>query len=148
RQIVALVHNGIIENHEELRTRQQAAGFKFTSDTDTEVIVHQVYHYLEQHGNLLAAVQDTLRDLEGAYAVGVISTKDPDYLVAACRGSPLVIGIGIGEHFIASDVAALLPVTQRFIFLAQGHVADLTEAHSTIYVVVGQIVGAPIRYTE
>lgn len=117
RQTVALVHNGIIENYEELKSQQQVAGFEFTSDTDTEVIVHQIYHYLNHHDSLLAAVQHTLKDLKGAYSLGVISAKDTNHLVAARRGSPLVIGIGIGEYFIASDVAALLPVTQRFIFL-------------------------------
>jgi glucosamine--fructose-6-phosphate aminotransferase (isomerizing) len=148
RRAVALVHNGIIENYEELRTQQQAAGFEFTSDTDTEVIVHQIYHYLEQHDNLLAAVQSTLRDLEGAYSLGVISTKDSDHLVAARRGSPLVIGIGIGEHFIASDVAALLPVTQRFIFLEEGDVVELTRERVIIYDASGQLVERPIRESE
>ncbi|MGR6035378.1 MAG: glutamine--fructose-6-phosphate transaminase (isomerizing) [Candidatus Nitrosoglobus sp.] len=148
RRAVALVHNGIIENYEELRTQQQAAGFEFTSDTDTEVIVHQIYHYLEQHNNLLAAVQNALRDLEGAYSLGVISTKDSNHLVAARRGSPLVIGIGIGEHFIASDVAALLPVTQRFIFLEEGDVVELTRECIAIYDASGQLVERPIRESE
>jgi glucosamine--fructose-6-phosphate aminotransferase (isomerizing) len=148
RQTVALVHNGIIENYEELRTQQQAVGFEFTSDTDTEVIVHQIYYYLEHHGDLLAAVQNALRDLEGAYSLGVISVKDPDRLVAARRGSPLVIGIGIGEHFIASDVAALLPVTQRFIFLEEGDVVELARERITIYDASGQSVERLIRESE
>lgn len=145
RQTVALVHNGIIENYEELRTQQRSAGFEFTSDTDTEVIVHQIYHYLEQHNNLLAAVQNALEDLKGAYALGVISARKPDHLVAARRGSPLVIGIGIGEYFIASDVAALLPVTQRFIFLEEGDIAELTREGVTIYDARGRRVERPIR---
>ncbi len=148
RHTVALVHNGIIENYEELRTQQRAAGYEFTSDTDTEVIVHQVYHYLAQHNDLLMAVQDSLRDLEGAYAMGVISTKDPQHLVAARRGSPLVVGIGIGENFIASDVAALLPVTQRFIFLEEGDIVELTREQITIYNVNGERVERPIRESE
>jgi len=128
---VAVVHNGIIENHEQLRERQAAAGYRFTSDTDTETVVHQVHHYLEQGMDLLEAVRATTADLEGAYALGVISTKEPGRLVAARLGSPLVIGVGIGEHFIASDVAALLPVTQRFIFLEEGDVADLRRDRLT-----------------
>ncbi|HZA28019.1 MAG TPA: class II glutamine amidotransferase, partial [Gammaproteobacteria bacterium] len=123
RNRVALVHNGIIENHVELRTRQQQWGYEFTSETDTEVVVHEVNEHLEKGKDLLAAVIDTVAELEGAYALGVISVSEPDRLVAARRGSPLIIGVGIGEHFIASDVFALLPVTQRFIFLEDGDVA-------------------------
>ncbi|MFP5504725.1 MAG: glutamine--fructose-6-phosphate transaminase (isomerizing) [Gammaproteobacteria bacterium] len=125
RDTVAVVHNGIIENHEELRARQRAQGFVFTSETDTEVIVHQVYHHLEAGKDLLAAVQATIEELHGAYALGVVSRTEPGRLVVARRGSPLVIGLGIGENFIASDVAALLPVTQRFMFLEDGDVAVL-----------------------
>ena len=122
---VAIVHNGIIENHDSLKARQLEAGFKFTSETDTEVIAHQVVYYLDQGNDLLQAVTRTVRDLKGAYALGVIDTHEPDRLIAARQGSPLVIGLGIGEHFIASDVQALLPVTQRFIYLNNGDVADL-----------------------
>ena len=145
---VAVVHNGIIENHEELRERQAAAGYRFTSDTDTETVVHQVHHYLEQGMDLLQAVRATTADLEGAYALGVISTKEPGRLVAARLGSPLVIGVGIGEHFIASDVAALLPVTQRFIFLEEGDVADLRRDRLTIYDANGRQVERPVRESE
>jgi glucosamine--fructose-6-phosphate aminotransferase (isomerizing) len=127
RDRVAVVHNGIIENHEALHRQQQKLGFDFTSDTDTEVIVHQVYHYLDQGNNLLDAVRHTCSDLEGAFALGIISPSEPDRLIAARRGSPLVIGLGIGEYFIASDVAALLPVTQRFVFLRDGDIADITS---------------------
>ncbi len=122
---VALVHNGIIENHASLRERQRGEGFEFTSDTDTEVVVHEVCKHLEEGHDLLEAVARSTRAMEGAYALGVISTDAPDRLVAARLGSPLVIGIGIGEHFIASDVFALLPVTQRFIFLEDGDLADI-----------------------
>jgi glutamine---fructose-6-phosphate transaminase (isomerizing) len=148
RQTVALVHNGIIENYEELREQQRAAGYPFTSDTDTEVIVHQVYHYLVQGNDLLHAVRKALHELKGAYALGVISAKDPNCLVVARQGSPLVIGVGIGEHFIASDVAALLPVTQRFIFLEEGDVAVLTRDQITIYDSTGQQVERPIRESD
>ena len=130
---VAVVHNGIIENHEAMRERQRAQGFRFTSDTDTEVIVHQVCARLDAGDHLLDAVRNACAELEGAYALGVISSREPDRLIAARRGSPLVIGIGIGEYFIASDVAALLPVTQRFVFLEDGDVADLTSAGMAVY---------------
>ncbi|VAW80005.1 Glutamine--fructose-6-phosphate aminotransferase [isomerizing], partial [hydrothermal vent metagenome] len=115
----AVVHNGIIENFETLRSTQKTQGYTFTSDTDTEVIVHQVHLHIDKGDDLLAAVQHTCTDLEGAYALGVVSISEPGRLVAARRGSPLVIGVGIGEYFIASDVAALLPVTQHFIFLEE-----------------------------
>ncbi|MGE0385618.1 MAG: glutamine--fructose-6-phosphate transaminase (isomerizing) [Gammaproteobacteria bacterium] len=130
---VALVHNGIIENHQEMRAAQSAAGYEFTSETDTEVAVHQVHSHLARGQDLLQAVTETARELRGAYAIGVISTADPQRLVAARRGSPLVIGIGIGERFIASDVFALLPVTQQFIFLEDGDIADIRENEVTIY---------------
>jgi glucosamine--fructose-6-phosphate aminotransferase (isomerizing) len=127
RDRCVIVHNGIIENHEQLREEQTAQGYEFTSSTDTEVIVHAVYDRLEQGDGLLDAVRETVRHLEGAYALGVLDTQDPDRLVAARHGSPLVIGIGFGEGFIASDVFALLPVTQRFIFLEEGDLAEITR---------------------
>ncbi|MGF1613310.1 MAG: glutamine--fructose-6-phosphate transaminase (isomerizing) [Gammaproteobacteria bacterium] len=122
---VAVVHNGIIENHQELRKKQEALGYSFTSETDTEVIVHQIHHYTAQGLDLFQAVRTAVRDLEGTYALGVISKHAPGRLIAARRGSPLAIGFGIGEHFIASDVAALIPVTQQFVFLEDGDVAEL-----------------------
>ncbi|MEE8342425.1 MAG: glutamine--fructose-6-phosphate transaminase (isomerizing) [Gammaproteobacteria bacterium] len=125
RKMVAVVHNGIIENYKELKDRQIEQGYRFTSDTDTEVIVHQIHYHLHQGMDLLAAVQAATKELEGAYALGVISSTAPGRIVAARKGSPLVVGIGDGEHFIASDVAALLPVTQRFVFLENGDIADL-----------------------
>jgi len=145
---VAVVHNGIIENYEVLKRRQQALGFKFTSQTDTEVIAHQVFYYMGQGRDLLQAVQAATRDFEGAYAIGVISKREPGRLVAARRGSPLVIGVGIGEYFIASDVAALLPVTQRFVFLEDGDVADLRRASLTIYASPGTLVQRAIKVSE
>ena len=140
RNKVAVVHNGIIENHATLRATQTQLGFRFTSDTDTEVIAHQVYHYLDAGDNLLDAVRHTCADMQGAYAIGVVSTSEPDRLVAARLGSPLVIGVGIGEYFIASDVAALLPVTQRFVFLEDGDIADLTRHGMVIYNSAGEVV--------
>ncbi|MGM0593174.1 MAG: glutamine--fructose-6-phosphate transaminase (isomerizing) [Pseudomonadota bacterium] len=137
---VAVVHNGIIENHEALRRRQQSQGYSFTSDTDTEVVVHQIYNHSEQGEPLLEATRATLSELEGAYALGVVSNNEPGRLIAARRGSPLVIGLGIGENFIASDVAALLPVTRRFIFLEDGDVADIRRDSVTIYDEAGAVV--------
>ncbi len=130
---VAVVHNGIIENHARLREQQKAEGYVFTSETDTEVVVHQVEHYKKGGDDLLSAVIKATADFEGAYALGVICVDEPGRLVATRSGSPLVIGVGFGEYFIASDVAALLPVTQRFIFLEEGDIADITKDSLTIY---------------
>ena len=148
RNSVALVHNGIIENHEALRQRQRELGYEFTSETDTEVAVHQVHYYLEKTGDLLEAVRAATADFEGAYALGVISTAQPERLIAARRGSPLVIGLGIGENFIASDVFALLPVTQRFIFLEDGDVADLSREHIAVYDAQGRPVERPSKLSQ
>ena len=146
-QQVAVVHNGIIENYQTLRQQQLAQGYRFTSDTDTEVIAHEIYHqyqFLESiHASdqrLLQAVQNTLVELEGAYALGVICVDAPDTLIAARHGSPLVIGVGIGEHFIASDVSALLPVTQKFIFLEEGDIALIKRDELQIFDAQGQAV--------
>ena len=145
---VAVVHNGIIENHQALRVAQTADGYRFTSDTDTEVVAHQVHRHLSQGLDLLPAVQSCVTDLDGAYALGVIDNEDPSHMIAARRGSPLVIGIGIGEHFIASDVAALLPVTQRFIFLEDGDLADIGRDFLDIYDANGLRVERPVRESE
>lgn len=148
RKTVAVVHNGIIENHELLRTSQRESGHAFTSETDTEVVVHQIHDYQRQGKGLLDAVRATVTDLEGAYALGVISNDDCHRIIAARRGSPLVIGIGIGEHFIASDVAALLPVTQKFIFLEDGDIADLMRDSLTIYDASGAVVDRPLKISQ
>jgi len=148
RRTIAVVHNGIIENFDELREHQKQLGFEFTSETDTEVIAHQVYHYVDAGMDLLAAVQATVADLKGAYALGVISTTEPGRLIAARRGSPLVLGLGIGEAFIASDVPALLPVTQRFIFLEEGDIADLRTEGVTIHDAGGDRVERPERVSQ
>ncbi|MCW8827044.1 MAG: glutamine--fructose-6-phosphate transaminase (isomerizing) [Gammaproteobacteria bacterium] len=143
RKGVAVVHNGIIENHQALRAMQLEQGYEFTSETDTEVVVHQIYNHQAEGKDLLLATRDALVDLEGAYALGVISNHEPNRLVAARRGSPLVIGLGIGENFIASDVAALLPVTRRFIFLEEGDVADIRRDSVEIYDESGERVERP-----
>ncbi|HEC12094.1 MAG TPA: glutamine--fructose-6-phosphate transaminase (isomerizing) [Acidiferrobacteraceae bacterium] len=145
RKMVAVVHNGIIENHEALRSKQMDKGYEFTSQTDTEVIVHQIYDYVDLGKNIFEAVQATVADLEGAYSLGVVSVHEPDRLITARRGSPLVIGVGEGEYFIASDVAALLPVTKRFIFLEDGDVAELRRDGMSIVDAGGKVVERPIK---
>ncbi len=145
---VVIVHNGIIENHSQLRELQSQQGFSFTSQTDTEVAVHQVEHYLKQQGDLLEAVRLAVADFEGAYALGVMSNSESDRLIATRRGSPLVIGVGIGEYFIASDAAALLPVTRRFIYLEEGDIADIRANALVIYNDAGQPVERDIKESE
>jgi len=146
---VAVVHNGIIENYQSLKNRQLAEGYRFTSETDTEVVAHEVFQQLEDTDDLLQAVMASLKSFEGAYALGVMATNNPDTLVAARKGSPLVIGIGIGEHFIASDVSALLPVTQNFIFLEDGDVARLTRDRVEIFnVLTGERVERPVKHSN
>lgn len=144
RNKVAVVHNGIIENHERLKEVQQQNGYEFTSETDTEVIVHEIYHAMESTDGLLSAVKKTVKKLDGAYALGIMSIDDADTLIACRKGSPLVIGVGIGEYFIASDVAALLPVTQRFIFLEDGDIASITINGPVIYDQQDQVVSRSI----
>ena len=124
---VAIVHNGIIENFEELKAQQTKNGFSFTSDTDSEVIAHQIVFYIDQGSSLYEAVLKTLSDIKGAYALGVIDKNDPEKLIAARNGSPLVIGLGENENFIASDIQALLKETQEFIFLENGDIAEITR---------------------
>lgn len=148
RKTVAVVHNGIIENHESLRSVQIKDGFEFTSETDTEVVAHEIYKNLEREHDLLKAVMTSVGALEGAYALGVISNREPHRMIAARRGSPLVIGVGVGEHFIASDVAALIPVTQKFIFLEDGDIADITEDKVSIYDKSRNPVERPLRISE
>ena len=126
RDGLAIVHNGIIENHEELRAELTGAGYTFTSETDTEVIAHRIHFHLALLGDLYKAVRATVAELEGAYALAVISQQGPPRIITARMGCPVVIGIGKGENFVASDVAALLPVTRRFMFLDEGDVAEVT----------------------
>ena len=130
---VAIVHNGIIENHEVLREEQIKAGFSFTSDTDTEVIVHQIQKYIDEKNSLLEAVKKSINDLEGAYALGVVSTSEPDTLICARKGSPLVIGVGENENFIASDMSALLSETNQFIILQEGDMAIIKSSSIDVF---------------
>ena len=146
--LVAVVHNGIIENYQEIKARQQAAGYQFESDTDTEVVAHAIHSYLEKGCELYDAVRAATAEFKGAYAIGVINHQQPDTLIAARKGSPLVIGIGIGEHFIASDVSALLPVTQQFIFLEEGDIAKVTREKVAIFDNNGDAVEREIRQSN
>ncbi|HEA3201710.1 glutamine--fructose-6-phosphate transaminase (isomerizing) [Aeromonas veronii] len=130
---IVVVHNGIIENHEELREELKGLGYVFSSDTDTEVIAHLVHHELKSAGSLLAAMQTAVKQLRGAYGTVVMDSRDDSRVVVARSGSPLVIGRGIGENFIASDQMALLPVTRRFIFLEEGDVAEVTRRDVHIF---------------
>ncbi|WP_027713618.1 glutamine--fructose-6-phosphate transaminase (isomerizing) [Dickeya chrysanthemi] len=125
---IIVVHNGIIENHEPLRELLVSRGYRFVSETDTEVVAHLVHWEQQQHGgSLLDIVQRVIPQLRGAYGMVLLDSHDPSVLVAARSGSPLVIGRGVGENFIASDQLALLPVTRRFIFLEEGDIAEVTR---------------------
>ncbi len=129
----AVVHNGIIENHEELRELLKSRGYVFNSQTDTEVIAHLVNWEMRTASTLLEAVQKTVKQLTGAYGMVVLDREHPEHLVAARSGSPLVIGLGIGENFLASDQLALLSVTRRFIYLEEGDIAEITRRTVDIY---------------
>jgi glutamine---fructose-6-phosphate transaminase (isomerizing) len=142
---VAVVHNGIIENHEELRAELKALGYEFASETDTEVIAHLVDHYQHEGANLLDAVRRTIPRLRGAYAIAVISKNEPGRVIGARRGSPMVVGLADGEQFVASDIHALLPVTRRFIYLAEGDIADATVDSVRIYDEHGNEVQRPVK---
>jgi glucosamine--fructose-6-phosphate aminotransferase (isomerizing) len=137
---LAVVHNGIIENHEALREQLKALGYVFTSDTDTEVIAHLLNHKLKDLGDLTVALKATVKELHGAYGLAVISAKQPDRLVAARSGSPLVIGLGLGENFLASDQLALRQVTDRFMYLEEGDIAEIRRDSVQIWDVNGQTV--------
>jgi glucosamine--fructose-6-phosphate aminotransferase (isomerizing) len=125
RDGIAIVHNGIIENHDLLRSELKNLGYEFESETDTEVVAHRIHHHLASSGGLFESVRKTVAELEGAFALVVISESDPDCMVMAREGCPAVIGLGEQENFAASDVSALLPVTRRFMFLEEGDVAEI-----------------------
>jgi len=130
---IIIVHNGIIENHEPLREQLMARGYHFASETDTEVVAHLVHWEQKQYGGTLReVVQRVIPQLRGAYGMVIVDSRDPSVLVAARSGSPLVIGCGVGENFIASDQLALLPVTRRFIYLEEGDIAEVTRRDVTI----------------
>ena len=124
---LAVVHNGIIENHESMRSQLSALGYRFVSDTDTEVLAHLVHRYYKETGDLFAATQRAVGELTGAYAIAVVSQTDPTRIIAARKGAPLLLGLGEGEQFCASDASALLQVTRRMVYLEEGDVAELTR---------------------
>ncbi len=130
---IAVVHNGIIENHQTLRESLKAKGYEFVSETDTEVVAHLIHRLYEEKGNLKDAVATAINEFEGAYALGVISTREPGKIIAARSGSPLVIGVGMEENFIASDQLALRQVTDRFIYLDEGDLAEVRSDGIEIY---------------
>ena len=145
---IAVVHNGIIENYEELREDLQKNGFEFESQTDTEVVAHRIKFHLKSTGELSAAVRATVAELEGAYALAVMSASDPDKLILARAGCPVVVGLGIGENFVASDVAALLPVTRKFMFLDEGDIAIVEKENVTIFDADGNEVARHVKESE
>ena len=145
---LAIVHNGIIENHEQLRDELQSLGYVFTSDTDTEVIAHRIHYHLKKTPNLFEAVQATVAELQGAYALVVMSEANPGQLILARCGCPVVVGLGEGENFVASDVSALLPVTRRFIFLEEGDVAEIHRSHVRVTDKAGKPAHRPVKESE
>ncbi|HEY5936519.1 MAG TPA: glutamine--fructose-6-phosphate transaminase (isomerizing) [Kofleriaceae bacterium] len=148
RDGIAIVHNGIIENHEELRADLIRQGYEFASETDTEVIAHRIHYHLEITGDLFKAVRATAAELEGAYALAVMSQHDPDRIVLAREGCPVVIGLGKDENYVASDVAALLPVTRQFIILEEGDVAEIRRKSVRILDRNGNSVQRPAHQSE
>ncbi|MCL4778708.1 MAG: glutamine--fructose-6-phosphate transaminase (isomerizing) [Gammaproteobacteria bacterium] len=145
---LAIVHNGIIENHEQLREELKQLGYVFSSDTDTECIAHRIHHHLKSQPDLYAAVRATVAELHGAYALVVMSEADPDLLVLARCGCPVVVGLTEKGNFVASDVSALLPVTRRFIFLEEGDVAEIRQTAVRVTNSDGQPVERPEKQSE
>lgn len=144
----ALVHNGIIENHDALRTMLLEKGYQFSSQTDTETVVHLLHHHFAEKKDLLAATLATVNQLEGAYALGIISTEQPDRIIAVRHGSPLVVGKGTGENFFGSDVLALTHVAKQFYFLEDGDIADITRQSIDIYNQVGTLVKRTLHTSD
>jgi len=145
---IAVVHNGIIENYEELRTLLAAEGYVFKSDTDSEVIAHLIHSHYARGNSLLDATQTALAELVGAYAIGVLAADNPGQLICARKGSPLLLGVGVKEHFIASDMSALLQVTQKVVYLEEGDVAEVGLLGYRIFDATGKAVERPIHISE
>ncbi|MDE2459752.1 MAG: glutamine--fructose-6-phosphate transaminase (isomerizing) [Gammaproteobacteria bacterium] len=148
REELAVVHNGIIENHEQQRARLRELGYEFESQTDTEVIAHLVHYHFSQNRDLFAAVQLAARELVGAYAIGVVALKAPEVMVCARMGCPLLIGLGKGENFIASDVSAVLAATRRVIYLEDGDVAEVRRERVSIVDRKGQPVERKVHESD
>ena len=146
--LIAVVHNGIIENYEDMRVRLTAQDYIFTSDTDSEVIAHLIHSYYKDGKSLLAATQAALAELVGAYAIGVVAADNSEQLVCARKGSPLLLGVGAQENFIASDVSALLAVTKNVVYLEEGDVAEISLRGYRIFNAVGQAVDRPVHVSE
>jgi len=145
---VSVVHSGIIENHEEVRRKLTAKGYRFESDTDTEVIVHLVHSHLSTRGGLLDAVRRSVKELVGAYAIAVIAAADPLRLVVARAGAPLLLGLGDGENFTASDTSALLQVTQSIVQLEDGDCAQVGVTGVHIVDAKGNVVERPLHVSQ
>jgi glucosamine--fructose-6-phosphate aminotransferase (isomerizing) len=145
---VAIVHNGIIENFESLRDELKTLGYRFESETDTEVVAHRIKHHMKTCGDLAAAVRATVAELEGAFALAVMSASDPGKLVIARAGCPAIVGVGERENFVASGIAALLPVTRRFMILEEGDVAVVQLDSIVVYDAAGDVVERPVRESE
>ncbi|MEB2184980.1 glutamine--fructose-6-phosphate transaminase (isomerizing) [Xanthomonas campestris pv. campestris] len=145
---VALVHNGIIENHEEQREKLRALGYTFESQTDTEVIAHLIHHHLGDAGDLLTALQRTVKELTGAYALAVMSQAEPERFVCARMGCPLLIGVGEGENFVASDVSAIVQATRQVIFLEEGDTAELRRDGVRVFDASDAAVERPLHLSD
>ena len=145
---LAVVHNGIIENHDEMRGRLRDAGYAFESETDTEVIAHLIHHHQKAGEDLLAAVQGATRELTGAYAIAVVSTRDPGRMIAARMGCPLLVGLGEGENFIASDVSAIIQATRRVIFLEEGDTAEVTREAVRVFDDTGAAIEREVHVSD
>ncbi|MEW6353447.1 MAG: glutamine--fructose-6-phosphate transaminase (isomerizing) [Pseudomonadota bacterium] len=145
---IAVVHNGIIENHDEHRARLQALGYVFESQTDTEIIAHLIHHHYKECGDLFTATQRAVSELVGAYAIGALALKSPDVVTCARAGCPLLIGLGDGENFIASDVSAVLSSTRRVVYLEEGDVAAVTRERVLIVDRGGARVERPIHVSD
>ena len=145
---VSVVHNGIIENHDEMREKLRGLGYQFVSDTDTEVIAHLVHLHLKACGSLFEAVQRSLKELVGAYAIAVVDETDDQHLIVARMGAPLLLGLGDGQNFAASDASALVQVTQRIVYLEEGDCAELSRDHIRIVDVAGKPVARKEQITQ
>ncbi|HEY3643912.1 MAG TPA: glutamine--fructose-6-phosphate transaminase (isomerizing) [Gammaproteobacteria bacterium] len=148
RDEIAVVHNGIIENHEEQREHLKALGYVFESQTDTEVIAHLIHHHLQTQGDLFKATQAAVKELSGAYAIGVLSLKSPDLIVGARMGCPLLVGLGEGENFLASDVSAVLSATRKVMYLEDGDVVELRGQRVTAVDSEGQPIQRKTRISD
>lgn len=148
RDEIAVVHNGIIENHDEQRNKLKALGYVFESQTDTEVIAHLIHYYMQQSQSLLEATQHAVKELTGAFAISVIALKYPDEMICARQGCPLLIGVGEGENFIASDVSAVLSATRNVIYMEDGDVAEIRRESVTIYDKAGNVVQRKVHRSD